>query len=134
MSFHDYICRFTITLFLVVTAAHTPTSVGKNLAVIFFYENHFVLYPINISIWTTLFLLICHVFIVLYGVLPLYCVFETCKVKSILKLIFRGIRAIVLLPLYQFSQPFPEQINAKQKLFFNLKVWWKSHSIILFIF
>jgi hypothetical protein len=31
----------------------------------------------------------------------LYCVFETCKVKSVLKLYF---------------EPFPEQINAKQNL------------------
>jgi hypothetical protein len=41
-------------------------------AVIFFLNN-FVLYPINISICTILFLLICRVFIVLYGVLSLYC-------------------------------------------------------------
>ena len=64
-------------------------------------------------------LLIGHVFIVLYGVLPLYCVFETCiKSEKCIKTLFRGIRAIVLystLPA-EFSQPFPEQINAKQKL------------------
>ena len=52
------------------------------------------MYPINISICTILFLLICRVFIVLYGVLTLYCtivnycVFETCKMKSVLKLLY----------------------------------------------
>jgi hypothetical protein len=57
----------------------------------------------------------------IYGVLPLYCVFETCKVKSVLKLYFEAIEQLFYIPLYQFSQPFPEQINAKQKLFFNSK-------------
>ena len=71
----------------------------------------------------------------LYGVLALYCVFETCKVKSVLKrTLFRGIRAIDYIPLYQFSQQFPEQIIAKQKLFFNSKFGKKSHPIIVFIF
>ena len=30
MSFHDYICRFTITLFLVVTAAHNILNIDHN--------------------------------------------------------------------------------------------------------
>jgi hypothetical protein len=107
---------------------------GKTVPWVFFW-NHFVLYPIDNSICTIVPLLICHVFIVLYGVLPLYCVFETCKVKSVLiKTLFRGIRAIVYFPLYQFSQQFPEQMNAKQKLLFNSKFGKKSHPIIVYIF
>jgi hypothetical protein len=54
----------------------TISTVGKKLAMIFFW-NHFVLYPIDISNCTILFLLICHVFIVLYGVLMLYVMFTT---------------------------------------------------------
>ena len=37
---------------------------------------------------------------------------------KVYKTLFWGIWAIVLHPFYQFSQPFPEQINAKQKLLF----------------
>jgi hypothetical protein len=47
--------------------------------------------------------------------------FETCKVKSVLKLYFEAVEQLFYIPLYQFSQPFPEQMNAKQKLFFNSK-------------
>jgi hypothetical protein len=49
----------------------TSCTVGKNLAVIFF-KIHFILYPIDFPICTILFILLYHVFIVLYGVLPLY--------------------------------------------------------------
>jgi hypothetical protein len=56
---------------------------------------------IEISICTILFLLICRVFIVLYGVLTLcftqYCVFETCKVKSLLKLLYFERYSIIVL-------------------------------------
>jgi hypothetical protein len=48
--------------------AKTIPTFGKNLAVIFF-KIHFILYAIDFPICTILFLLICHVFIVLYGVL-----------------------------------------------------------------
>ena len=43
------------------------------------------------------------------------------KVKSVLKLYLEAFEQLFYIPLYQFSQPFPEQINAKQKLFFNYK-------------
>ena len=61
-------------------------------------------------------------FSLLYAVLPLYCFFETCKVNSVLKLYFEAVEKLFYIPIYQFSQPFPEQINAKQKLFFNSKL------------
>jgi hypothetical protein len=48
--------------------AKTIPTFGKNLAVILF-KIHFILYAIDFPICTILFLLICHVFIVLYGVL-----------------------------------------------------------------
>jgi hypothetical protein len=38
----------------------------------------------------------------------------------LVQVLFRGIPAIVIhQSILAFSQPFPEQINAKQKLFFN---------------
>ena len=75
-------------------------------------------------------------FSLLYGVLPQYCFFETCKVKSVLKLYFEAVEQLFYIPLYQFSQQFPEQINAKQKLFFNSKFCKKviPSLIIVFIF
>jgi hypothetical protein len=45
-----------------------------------------------LNFYDTSIFLIRHVFIVLYGALPLYCFFETCKVKSVLQTLFRGIR------------------------------------------
>jgi hypothetical protein len=48
--------------------AKTIPTFGKNLAVIFF-KIHFILYAIDFPICTIVFLLICHVLIVLYGVL-----------------------------------------------------------------
>jgi hypothetical protein len=50
--------------------AKTIQTFGKNLAVIFF-KIYFILYAIDFPICTILFLLICHVLIVLYGVLKL---------------------------------------------------------------
>jgi hypothetical protein len=55
-------------------AKNIPT-VGKNLAVIFF-TIHFILYAIDFSICMILLLLICRVFIVLYGVLTGFIVFS----------------------------------------------------------
>ena len=60
--------------------AKTIPTFGKNLAVIFF-KIHFILYGIDFPICTILFLLICHVFIMLYGVLT----------KSVIKTLFRTI-------------------------------------------
>jgi hypothetical protein len=40
--------------------------------------------------------------------------------SACIKVLFRGIPATVIhQSILAFSQPFPEQINAKQKLFFN---------------
>jgi hypothetical protein len=63
--------------------------------------------------WYVMFSLFCMAF------WPLYCVFETCKVKSVIKTLFRTIQFYI--SFYQISQPFPEEIIAKQKQFFNSK-------------
>jgi hypothetical protein len=72
--------------------AKTIPTVGKNLAVIFF-KIHFILYAIDFSICTILFLLICHIFIVLYGVLTaLLCFRNLYKLKwKVLLKLFRTV-------------------------------------------
>jgi hypothetical protein len=63
--------------------AKTIPTFGANLAVIFF-KIRFILYAVDFPICTILFLLICYVFIALYGVLTaVLFFFETCKVKSV---------------------------------------------------
>jgi hypothetical protein len=51
------------------------------------------------------------------------CFSLTCKWKlnKVLKLYFETFEQQFYITFYQFSKPFPEQINAKQKLFFNSK-------------
>ena len=70
--------------------AKTIPTFGKNLAMIFFKIN-FILYAIYFQICTILFISICHVFIVLYGVLTALLCFRTCEVKSVIKTLFRTI-------------------------------------------
>ena len=53
----------------------------------------------------------------LNGVLTaVYCVFETCKVLTLLKLYFERY-SFKNITFYQISQPFPEKDDAKQELF-----------------
>ena len=61
--------------------AKTIPTFGKNLAVIFF-KIHFILHAIDFPICTILFLLICHVFIVLYGVLTAVLCFRNLQSKK----------------------------------------------------
>jgi hypothetical protein len=90
----------------------------KQIAKTILFQNHFALYPIHISICTILLLFICHVFIMCT---PVAMFSKLVKSVFLVKTLFRGIRwfeQLFYFPLYQISQPFPEQINAKQKLFF----------------
>jgi hypothetical protein len=61
--------------------AKTIPTFGNNLAVIFF-KIHFILYAIDFPICTMLFILICHVFIVLYGVLTAVLCFRNLQSKQ----------------------------------------------------
>jgi hypothetical protein len=56
--------------------AKSIPTLGKKPCRYILLKPDFVLYPIDISSCEIIFLLISHVFIVLYGVLTLYCVFE----------------------------------------------------------
>ena len=60
------------------------STVGTEKSCHSFYSvKPFCFVSYSISICTVVFLLICRVFIVLYGVLTADCVFETCEVKSV---------------------------------------------------
>jgi hypothetical protein len=62
---------------------------------------------------------------------PLHCVFETCKMKSVLKLYFE--RYSFTFQFTKFLSHFLKNNNAKQKLFFNSSLVKKSFRFYVYI-
>jgi hypothetical protein len=75
--------------------------------------------------------LVCRVLIVLYGVLTLYCVFETCKVTSVLKLYFE--RYSFTFHFTKFLSHFLNKLMLNRNYFLILSVVKKSVSHCAYI-